>query len=109
MIIVCQKLLKSTKITGITLFPFIFLRNKKCKQNKTLLNHEKIHLRQQIELLIIIFYIWYILEYLFWLIKLKNKYLAYRKISFEQEAYNNETNLSYLNKRKLWAFCKYLS
>lgn len=108
MIIVCHWLLKNTKIAGITLFPFIFLRKKEGKNNKELINHEKIHLRQQLELLVVFFYIWYLLEYLYWYIKLKNKYLAYRRISFEREAFSNEYNLSYLSKRKIWSFWKYL-
>ncbi len=74
----------------------------------TLLNHERIHLRQQAELLIIPFYLWYVTEYFIRLIIYKNKRQAYRNISFEREAYTNENNLNYLNKRKLWALIKYI-
>lgn len=104
MIIVCQTILKNTKINGITLFPFILLRNKLDKDNEILINHEKIHIRQQLELLIIFFYLWYILEYFYWYIKLRNGYLAYKSISFEKEAYANERNINYLKHRKLWSF-----
>lgn len=95
------------KISGITLFPFILIQNPKDLDNKTLINHEKIHLRQQVELLIIFFYILYVGEFLLWYLILKNPYKAYRSISFEQEAYDNEENLNYLRKRKLWSFRKY--
>jgi len=95
------------KVNGITLFPFIILRNKDFKNNKILINHEKIHLRQQLELLIIFFYIWYVVEYYYWLVKLKNKHLAYRNISFEREAYAMEEDLNYLETRKFWSFFKY--
>lgn len=108
MIIVCQSLLKNSKILGITLFPFILLISKELKKNATLINHEKIHLRQQIELLIIFFYIWYVAEYFYWYWKLGNKYLAYRRISFEREAFAQEQTTNYLSKRKLWSFWKYL-
>lgn len=108
MIIVCQRLLKNTKINGITLFPFIFLRKNRDKCNKILVNHEKIHLRQQIELLVIFFYIWYVAEYYYWYFKLKNKDLAYRKICFEQEAYTMEYDFNYLKKRKFWNFIKFI-
>ncbi|MCA6067542.1 hypothetical protein JI747_010160 [Chryseobacterium sp. RG1] len=108
MIIICQKPLKRLKINGIALFPFIFIRKFEDKQNNILINHEKIHLRQQLELLVIFFYIFYILEYYYWLLKLKNKDLAYRRISFEREAYSNELDLNYLKKRKFWSFRKYL-
>lgn len=108
MIIVCQKPLAKLKVNGITLFPFIFIRKPEDKDNKILINHEKIHIRQQIELLVIFFYIWYVIEYYYWLIKLKNKHLAYMRISFEREAYANECHLNYLKKRKLWCFFNYL-
>lgn len=108
MIIVCQTLLKNTKILGIALFPFIILRKKELKKDKILINHEKIHLRQQLELGIIFFYIWYILEFFYWLIKYKNKNIAYKNICFEKEAFTKENSLNYLKKRKFWAFWKYL-
>ena len=109
MIIVCQTILKNTKINGITLFPFILLRDKADKSNPILLNHEKIHLRQQLELLIIFFYLWYVLEYFYWYLKLKNSFMAYRYISFEREAYAKECDLNYLQTRKLWGFWRYIN
>ncbi|KIC63548.1 membrane protein [Chryseobacterium taiwanense] len=108
MIIVCQKPLKRLKINGIALFPFIFIRRLEDRENKILINHEKIHLRQQLELLVIFFYFFYIIEYYYWLLKLKNRDLAYRRISFEREAYTNEYDLDYLKNRKFWSFRKYL-
>lgn len=100
--------MKFLKISGIALFPFILIRNSEDKKNNILINHEKIHLRQQIEMLIIFFYLWYVIEYYYWLFKLKNPYHAYLRISFEREAYANERDLNYLNKRKFWSFRKYL-
>lgn len=108
MIIICQRLLKNTKISGITLFPFILLRKKELRQNEILINHEKIHLRQQLELLIIPFYIWYLSEYYIKYLKYKNPELAYRNISFEREAYANDQNLDYVKTRKFWGFISYL-
>lgn len=107
MIVVCQNLLKNTKINGITLFPFIFIKNPADKGNAVLINHEKIHLRQQLELLVIFFYIWYVVEYYYWYFRLKNSFLAYKYISFEREAYAMEDDLNYLEKRKFWSFLKY--
>ncbi len=108
MIIVCQKPLEKLKINGIALFPFIFIRKPEDKENKILVNHEKIHLKQQLEMLIIFFYIFYLIEYYYWVFKLKDPYSAYRRISFEREAYTNESDLNYLKKREFWAFRKYL-
>lgn len=108
MILICQRLLKNTKISGITLFPFILLKKPEDIHNKILINHEKIHFRQQVELLVIFFYGWYVLEYYFLLFKLKDPYQAYKSISFEREAYAMENDLNYLKKRKLWSFWKYI-
>lgn len=108
MIIVCQNLLKNTKINGITLYPFIFIKNPEDKKNSVLINHEKIHLKQQLELLIIFFYLAYVIEYYYHLIKLKNGHRAYLAISFEREAFAHELDLEYLKKRKVWGFWKYL-
>lgn len=94
--------------TGITIFPFVFLKSKNLKGNSVLINHEKIHLKQQLELLIIPFYLWYVLEFFIKLWKYKKWHLAYRNISFEREAYSKENDLEYLNKRQMWAFLKYI-
>lgn len=82
--------------------------NKGCKENKVLLNHERIHLRQQIELLVIPFYLWYGIEFVVRFFQYKNWDKAYRTISFEREAYDNESDLEYLKKRKFWRFWKFL-
>lgn len=46
---------------GITIFPFIFVKR---LNNVKLINHEKIHIRQQLELLVIPFFIIYGIEWL---------------------------------------------
>ncbi len=93
------------KIQGITLFPFIIVRSK--KPSKVLINHEKIHIRQQLELLILPFYIWYVGEWLYHYIRCRHFWRAYRQISFEREAYDNEEDFEYLKKRKFWSFLEY--
>lgn len=95
-------------INGITLFPFIILRDKKLKTDKQIMNHERIHIRQQIEMLIIPFYVVYITEYVIGLLKFRNKANAYLNISFEKEAYANDKDLNYLKSRKLWAWITFL-
>jgi len=93
---------------GITLYPFIVLRNSNLIGNQVLLNHENIHLKQQLELLILPFYVWYSFEFLVRFVQFKSWGKAYRNISFEREAYHKEYDLDYLNNRKLWSFLKYL-
>ena len=78
------------------------------KRDPIFINHERIHLRQQLELLILPFFIWYAIEYGIRLLQYKDRYEAYRNISFEREAYENELFLEYLKKRRLWSFLRYL-
>ena len=93
---------------GLSLWPFIFLKSKSFKQDAILINHEKIHLRQQRELLIIPFYAFYIIEWFLRAIWYMDTYRAYQNISFEREAYQNESNFEYLTIRKPFRFIKYL-
>ena len=94
--------------TSIALFPFVFIKSKGLGADEVLLNHEKIHLRQQIEFLVIPFYVFYSIEFLVRLIQYKNWHLAYKNISFEREAYKNEKDLNYLQSRSFWSSLKYL-
>ena len=77
------------KAEAITIFPLIFLRHQRLKENKILINHERIHLLQAIELLVFPFYVWYMLEFLIRYLYYKDFDNAYRNISFEREAYEN--------------------
>lgn len=107
MIVITSKYLVPKGYAGIAVFPFIFVSNKN-HISPTFLNHERIHLRQQLELLILPFYVWYVLEYLLRLMQYKNHHLAYCNISFEREAYTNELSLAYLKNRRFWSFLKFL-
>ena len=93
---------------GLSLWPFIFLKNDALKEDMVLINHERIHLRQQQELLIIPFYIFYLIEWIIKSIFYMDRYKGYQNISFEREAYHNEKNLDYLNERTFFSFIKYL-
>nr|WP_315196282.1 hypothetical protein [uncultured Flavobacterium sp.] len=77
-------------------------------ENKILVNHEKIHIKQQMELFVLPFFLWYFVEYAVRLLQYKNANLAYRNISFEREAYDNELDLEYLETRRFFCFLKYL-
>lgn len=88
----------------MTLFPFILLKKRELVADKTIMNHEMIHLRQQLELLILSFYMIYVLHYLINLVIYKNHDKAYRNIIFEQEAYRHESDLDYLKKRRFWGW-----
>lgn len=108
MIVIVFRYLLPKRFRGLTLFPFIILVNEKDRGDAVLLNHERIHIRQQLEMLVLPFFIWYGIEYLILLLKYKDRFLAYRNISFEREAYTNEKNLDYLKKRSFWSFFKFI-
>jgi hypothetical protein len=95
-----SKLMVPKSFVGITIFPFIILKKEGLKQDKILINHEKI----QQKLLLLLFYIIYSLEWLIKLLIYKNGYLTYKNLSFERKAYQNENNISYLKNRKTWSF-----
>lgn len=134
MIIIVAPFLKSLHTLAFTFFPFIFVRDESIKNNKYTINHEKIHIKQQVEMIVTgglicvtahillhlniiwyllfsfsFFYLWYYIEYLIRAIYLKSFSEAYYRISFEMEAYANETNLEYLKIRIVWAFLKYVT
>ena len=93
--------------SGITIFPFVFIKTTESKHDVVFINHERIHLRQQLKLLILPFFIIYGIEYLIRLLEYRSKHLAYKNISFEREAYVNEKDLNYIQSRSLWNFINY--
>ena len=93
---------------GLTVFPFVFVKCRLDKMNDVFINHERIHLRQQLEMLIVPFFIWYFLEFCLKWIQYKNFDLGYRNISFEREAYANEKQIDYIRNRSFWKFLKYI-
>lgn len=118
---------------AMCVFPFIFVR--KDARNLTVkdINHEKIHGMQQIETHIValilaillaavglfswwwvlvsplVYFALYGLEYIIrWICYGFDTREAYRNISFEQEAYLNENDFTYIKNRHLFASWKYL-
>ncbi|NLZ46719.1 MAG: hypothetical protein GX896_08515 [Clostridiales bacterium] len=101
--IVRNKFIPFAGYKAINLFGVLFVRNN-AKLSEIDLNHEKIHTAQIKELWYVFFYLWYVIE---WIIRLP-KGNAYRNISFEREAYDNEKDLNYLKSRKRFDFAKYI-
>lgn len=83
----------------INLFGILFVREG-CVMTRTDFNHESIHTAQMQELLYHPFYLLYVLEWLCRLIQLRDSGKAYRAISHEREAYDNQGNPDYLTERK---------
>lgn len=118
--------------SAITVYPFIFVRND-AKINNRVINHEYIHAHQQVETICltaavvvcgiitrilspwfllaipISFYVFYGLEYAIrYILYGFNHDAAYKNISSEQEAYANDFDLTYLDRRKRFDNLKYL-
>ncbi|MDR2950716.1 MAG: hypothetical protein LBV71_16130 [Prevotella sp.] len=106
--IIYNNILPPKGYIGINLFGLLFVRNNTNISDK-LINHENIHTHQMKELGYIFFYILYIIEFIFRLIQYRNWDKAYRNISFEREAYDNDDNFSYLSYRKFFSFINYLN
>ena len=131
MVIYRNKYIPFQGFRAINLFGILFVRGN-AKIDDVSINHESVHSRQYVEvgilslilllplvfnglwwlwliLSVFAFYILYVIE---WSVKLFvykfDKRKAYRNVSFEREAYNNEKDLSYLDNRKLFAWIKYI-
>lgn len=89
----------------MAVFPFVLVRE---KGDAVLLNHERIHLRQQTELLVLPFFVWYGIDFLIQFIRYRDWNKAYRNVVFEREAYAQEKDLDYLKSRKFCAFLDFL-
>lgn len=92
-------------VAAITLWPFVFI--KKGFDTPKLMNHESIHIKQYNELLVIGFLLLYIYDWIHGLLLYRNPRTAYLAIRFEQEAYNNDENLGYLDERKRNSWLSY--
>lgn len=101
------KLLTRNFAGAIALYPFVIFKEASLKRNSTIVNHEKIHLKQQIECLVLPFYLVYLIEYCRHRLKGKSHYWAYRSIRFEREAFDHEADAAYLSNRSLFAWVKY--
>lgn len=120
--IIKNNILPVSGFGAMAVWPFIFVRKdylddldkyfprtKDYRYNRTI-NHEKIHFKQQKELLIIGFYLIYLLNWLYEIIKVPfgGDKKAYSDIIFEKEANAHERDMSYLNARKSFSFLKYI-
>jgi len=119
---------------AITILPFIFVRlEQKRNYNEVDDNHENIHGRQQVEVLLVsaaviavlclttgiswwwmaaapfCYFVMYGLEYIVRLFVYGKGKEAYRNISFEQEAFMYERDTGYLGRRKAFAWVRYLT
>lgn len=98
----CKKL----PATAMAIYPFIIFQNQQSRKSATIIRHELIHFRQQLELLILPFYVLYLLNYVINLALYRKHDRAYRNILFEREAYAKDTDPDYLTQRRWFAWIR---
>ncbi len=94
--------------TAINLFGLIFVRRGKMFTAVDL-QHERIHTRQMLELLVLPFYLIYLVEWVVRLLQTRSLRSAYLSISFEREAYAHQSSPNYLRHRRHFAWLKYMN
>lgn len=100
--------LGNKKVNAMALWPVVLYRDAHSLLNPIIANHEKIHHRQQLELFVIPYYIWYFIEYWIAMFNLGFRHFdAYMSISFEREAYDKQADFDYLKTRKWLASWPY--
>lgn len=113
MIIIFNNIIPFKGFTALACYPFLFVRYEFKSYQHTnnwyrMIQHEKIHFKQQIEMLFLFFYCWYVVEFVIRLVIHKNVDKAYRNISFEKEAYQYEQDENYLFTRKKFHWLHFL-
>lgn len=93
---------------AMVIWPLLFIRKRAASFfSPTDERHEMIHGAQQKEMLLIFFFLWYGMEWVVRLIQYRNATTAYKNISFEREAYDNQDKTDYLDKRSHYTWAKY--
>ena len=103
--IIHNRYIPTKKFYAINLFGVIFVRHGVHLHAKEI-NHERIHTAQMCEMLFVFFYLWYVTEWLVLLFKYKDRFVAYKNIRFEKEAYRHGDELHYLRHRKRYAWIR---
>ncbi len=92
-----------SRFLAINLFGLIFTRE---PLRPSELRHELIHSRQQLEMLYLPFFLWYVVEWCVLCVKYRDSMEAYRNIRFEREAYEHQHDPNYLKQRKFLAWAR---
>lgn len=119
--------------TALTIWPLVFARKSEKPLKRNVENHERIHLRQQLEVMLlsaavlavviclagcswwwmlavlVAYYAGYGIDYAVHYFAYGSPNEAYRNISCEQEAYLNEQDTAYLSHRRPFAWIKYIT
>ena len=129
--VIYNNIIPFKRFLATCLWPFIYVREEyKHAFTARVERHENTHGEQQKELLVVgcslaailylcgcgwwsllaipLFFWWYGIEWLVRLCIYRNPMTAYKNICFEREAYDNESDIVYLDTRKHFAFIHYI-
>lgn len=112
-LIIYSKYVEKLGVNAITLYPFIFVnshfKNQELFDKNIIIRHERIHIAQYEETLVVGFYIIYTVNYVMNLFRFGfNHKKAYRNVAFEREAYTNDSYEPYTRLRDFWGWVHYL-
>lgn len=97
------------KPVALAFYPFLVIQKSALgsPQTDVIINHERIHFAQQLESLILFYWVVALIEqiYLRFIVKKKGMEL-YLSRAAEQECYDNMNNLGYLQKRRPFAWLR---
>jgi len=79
-------------VGAITLYPFVLLKQKSFEANKTVVQHEAIHIEQIRNVGVLRFYITYLYQYVKNRLKGHDHNYSYYGISYEKEAYARQND-----------------
>ncbi|WP_195579108.1 hypothetical protein [Bacteroides intestinalis] len=129
---VAKVLLYLSSCETITLGPFVCSKLSKSEMRQRVRNHECTHARQWIEIVlmtgaiiwllmllfnlstlwlifsVLAFYLWYGIEWFIRFVATLDVKKAYKAVSFEREAYENQEDSNYLENSHYFAWMRYL-
>ena len=104
--VIYNRLVPFRGFTAINLMGIVFARVEYRPLSAAIQQHEAIHTAQMKETAFLGFYLIYIAEWLWGLLRLRDALAAYRAIRFEREAYRNMADPNYLNQRRPYAWMR---
>lgn len=99
---ICSKI-SGMNITAVTLFFWIFIRPEYA-DNSVIIRHEKIHVEQYKETLLLGFFLFYFYDFVKNMIKERSWSVSYRNIRLEKEAYQYQNSEGYIKRRKKFSW-----
>ena len=97
------------KMRSMAMWPFVIVkRSKRDEFSDRVRRHEEIHLRQQLELWLVGFYVLYGWYYVKGRFKYRSHEVAYGNNPFEREAYTYDYLATYLEQRQRFAWRAFL-